>query len=69
MKGCILERQVWQTTLFTILLVLTPGGWDIFEKEGISEKGYVEIEDWDFSVHFVLGFQENPIYTLHLFFS
>ena len=26
----------------------------------------VEIEDWGFSVHFELGFQENSIYTLHL---
>ena len=34
-----------------------PGGWDIFEKEGTSEKGCVEIEDWGFSsLHFVLGF-------------
>ena len=40
-----------------------------FENEGISEKGCVEIEDWGFSVHFGLGFQENPIYTLHLCFS
>ena len=41
-----------------------PGGWDIFEKEGTSEKGCVEIEDWGFSsLHFVLGFQENSIYT------
>ena len=38
-------------------------GWGIFEEEGTSEKGCVEIEDRDFSVHFVLGFQENPIYT------
>ena len=33
-------------------------------KEGISKKGCVEIEDWGFSVHFVLGFQGNPIHTL-----
>ena len=26
-------------------------------------------EDWGFSVLFVLGFQENSIYTLHLCFS
>ena len=26
----------------------------------------IEIEDWGFSVHFELGFQENSIYTLHL---
>ena len=44
-------------------------GLDIFEIEGLSEKGYVEIEDWGFSVHFGLGFQENSIYTLHLCFS
>ena len=36
-----------------------------FEKEGTSEKGCVEIEDWGFSLHFVLEFQENSIYTLH----
>ena len=44
-------------------------GLDIFENEGTSEKGCIEIEDWGFSVHFGLGFQENPIYTLHLCFS
>ena len=44
-------------------------GLDIFENEGISEKGCVEIEDWGFYVHFVLGFQENPIYALHVCFS
>ena len=44
------------------------GGWDTFEKEETSEKGCVEIERWDFSVHFVLGFRENSIYTLHLCF-
>ena len=36
----------------------------IFENEGTSKKGCVEIEDWGFSVHFLLGFQENSIYTL-----
>ena len=44
-------------------------GLDIFENEGISEKGCIEIEGWDFSLHFELGFQENSIYTLHLCFS
>ena len=34
-----------------------PVGLDIFENEGTSEQGCVEIEDWDFSVQFV---------TLHL---
>ena len=43
-----------------------PGCWDIYEKEGTSEKGCVEIEDWGFSLHFVLGFQENSIYTYFL---
>ena len=38
-----------------------PGGCDIFEKVWTSEKGCIEIDDWGFSVHFVLGFQENPI--------
>ena len=41
-------------------------GLDIFENERTSDKGCVEIEDWGFfSVHVVLGFQENPISTLH----
>ena len=44
-------------------------GLDIFENEGTSGKGCVETEDWDFSIHFVLGFQENSIYTLHLSFG
>ena len=52
--------------MFTILLVLTRGLW-YFWKKGTSEKGLVKIEDWVFSVHFVLGFQENSIYSLHLF--
>ena len=38
-----------------------PGGWDIFDKEGTSKKGCIEIEDWVFYVHFVLWFQENSI--------
>ena len=42
-----------------------PEGLDIFENEGTSEKECAEIEDWGFSVYFVLGFQENSIYTLH----
>ena len=33
---------------------------DIFENEGISEKGCSEIEDWGFSVHFGLGFKKIP---------
>ena len=37
-----------------------------FWKRGNSRKGCVESKDWDFSVHFVLGFQEDSIYTLHL---
>ena len=37
-------------------------GLDIFKNKGKSEKVCVEIEDWDVSVHFVLGFQENSIY-------
>ena len=45
------------------------GDWDIFEKEGTSEKGCVETDDWGFSVHFVFGCQENSIYTLHLCFK
>ena len=44
-------------------------GLDCFENEGTSEKGCVEIENWGFTVHFVLAFQENPSYTLHLCFS
>ena len=38
-------------------------GLDIFENEGILEEGCVE--DWGFSVHFGLGFQENSINCLH----
>ena len=40
-------------------------GLDIFENEETSKKGCVEIDDWGFSVHFGLGFQENSMYTLH----
>ena len=43
-------------------------GLDCFENEGTSEKGCVEIENWGFTVHFVLGFQENSIYTFTLMF-
>ena len=35
---------------------------------GAGEKGCIEKEDWGFS-HFVLGFQGNSTYTLHLCFS
>ena len=37
--------------------------------EKTSEKDCVETEGWGFCVHFVLGFQENSIYTLHLCFK
>ena len=63
-----LEERGCSTTLVTILLVLT-WGLRYFWKRGASEKGCVEIEDCGTSVHFVLGFQENSIYTLHLRFS
>ena len=36
-------------------------GLDIFENEGTSEKGCIEIEDWGFSVHFGLGFKKIPL--------
>ena len=42
---------------------------DIFENEVTPEKECVEIEEWGFSIHFELEFQENSIYTLHLCFS
>ena len=41
----------------------------MFENEGTLEKDCIEMEDWGFFVHLVLGFQENSIYTLHLCFS
>ena len=44
-------------------------GLDIFENEGTSVKGCIEIEDWGFSVYFQLEFQENSVYTWHLCFS
>ena len=42
---------------------------EIFLKiDGTTQKGWcVEIEDWGFSVHFVLWFQENSIYTYVLY--
>ena len=40
-----------------------------FEEERTSEKGCVEKEGWGFSVHFVMVFQENSIYTLHIPFT
>ena len=30
----------------------------VVEKEGTSEKRFIETEDWGFSVHFVLGFKK-----------
>ena len=44
-------------------------GLRFFEKEGKSKKGCIEIEDWGFSVRFVLEFQDNSIYTLNLCFG
>ena len=52
--------------MFTNFLVLTYR-FRYFRK-GKSEKECVEIEDWGFSVHFVLGFEENSIYTWHFYF-
>ena len=43
-------------------------GSDIFEKMGTSERGCVEIEDWDTSAYFALGFQENSMQSLSPFF-
>ena len=40
----------------------------IYEKEGTSEKECVEIKNWGFSVHFVLRFQENLIFTFTVMF-
>ena len=40
-----------------------PVGLDVFENDGTSENGCIEIEDRELSVHFGLGFQENSIYT------
>ena len=71
MKGCVLEAilegQAF-TTLFTIFLFY-PGGWDFCKEERTSEKECIEIEDRVSSVHFVLSFQENTIYSLHLYCS
>ena len=41
-------------------------GLDIFENEGISEKGCVEIENWGFSVHFGLR-KFNLLFTLYTY--
>ena len=48
-------------------LVSSKLGLRYFEKEGTSEKGCVEIEDWDTSVRFVLGFQECSMQSLSAF--
>ena len=52
-------------------LVCSNLGVEIFskEREHQREKGCLEIEHWGFSVQFVLGYQENSSYTLHLRFS
>ena len=41
-------------------------GLDIFENEGISEKGCVEIEDWGFSVHFGWS-SKKVLFTLYTY--
>ena len=67
MKRCILEAnfegQGWQTTLFTILLVLI-WGWDVFEKGEISEKGCVEIKDWGTSLHLFSSITPLSVYRV-----
>ena len=42
---------------------------EIFLKRGNIKKRCVEMKDWGFSVHFVLRFQDNSIYTLPLCFN
>ena len=44
---------------------------EIFLKNREHQKNgaFFEIEERDFSVYFALGFQENSIYTLHLFLA
>ena len=60
---------LWETDFQKLLPgVLSGELGDIFKKDGTSERGFVEIEDSAFSVHFVLRFQENYIYTLHICF-
>ena len=44
-------------------------GLDNFENEETSEKGCIEIEDWGFSAHVGLGFEENSIFTWRLWFN
>ena len=61
-----LDRHGWQTTLFTILFLTW--GLRYFLKKGTSEKGCVEIEDWGTFVHFILGFQENSMQSLSVFY-
>ena len=39
---------------------------DIFENDGTSEKGCVEIGDWGFSALFGLGFKKIP-FTLYTY--
>ena len=38
-----------------------------FWKRGNISKGCVEIENWGTSVYFVLGFQENYMYSMFAF--
>ena len=64
MKGCTLEANLEGQGVVTSTVYQFLGsnlGLRRFEKKGTSEKRCIEIEHWGFSVHFVLGFQENSI--------
>ena len=60
-------KEIWKD--ISLRLILKDKGGKQHYLMGTLEKGCVETEDRDFSIHFVLGFQENPIYTSHLCFS
>ena len=58
-SASILERDQTLRSLKKYDTV-NPWGWS-----STSENGCFEIEDWGFSVQFVLGLQENSVYTWH----
>ena len=71
MKGCMLEDKGGKQHWLPLCLPLFARY--LKKKNGTSEKGCNEIEDWGTSVHFVLEFQENFMesffYCFFFFFS
>ena len=50
-----------------LISCFSPVGLDIFENDGTSEKGYVEIEDWGFSTLWIRVSRKLHLHLLYTY--